>query len=257
MCAPIRCRTLPRSMGRSAMKTTSLLCAGFAIVLPLSLTVAPALAQSLTTFVSGAGSDANNTCGDPATPCRTLRQALANTFGGGEVICVAGGHFDDSIPITHSVTIDCGGSVGLSAGSLTIDGAGIVVKLRNLTINSGGIGFIAGFAQPIHAVNMARRFIQHCHTLGVLNRTPRIGSRLAAFAGVPAQLQVSDSVIHNNGLPSSGGGIVVEPSGSGSARVVIERTRLENNTYGVFANGMNSTGLIAVQIKDSTVANSA
>ena len=38
---------------------------------------------------------------------------------------------------------------------------------------------------------------------------------------------------------------------------VIERTKVENNTYGIFANGTGSTGVIIVHIKDSVVANNA
>src|SRR5262249_62365090 len=68
--------------------------------------------------------------------------------------------------------------------------------------------------------------------------------------------RVSDSVISGNGLPASGGGIVIQPSGSGGSQVLIERTRVENNTYGIFANGTASTGVISVQITDSTVVNS-
>src|SRR3954468_2300820 len=43
----------------------------------------------------------------------------------------------------------------------------------------------------------------------------------------------------------------------GSARVELHRTVLENNTYGLFANGTGSTGLIAVQVRDSVVTGSA
>jgi hypothetical protein len=38
---------------------------------------------------------------------------------------------------------------------------------------------------------------------------------------------------------------------------VIERTTVENNTYGIFANNTGGTGTILLHIKDSTVANSA
>src|SRR5262249_38242712 len=71
-----------------------------------------------------------------------------------------------------------------------------------------------------------------------------------------ASLHVTDSVISGNGLATSGGGIIIQPAGSGSARVVIERTRVENNTYGIFANGTGSTGIISVQVRDSVVSNS-
>jgi hypothetical protein len=73
--------------------------------------------------------------------------------------------------------------------------------------------------------------------------------------GVTAKLHVTDSIITDNGLASSGGGIAIQPVGSGSARVVIERTRIENNTYGIFAVGNGSSGVIIVHIRDSVVAN--
>jgi hypothetical protein len=65
---------------------------------------------------------------------------------------------------------------------------------------------------------------------------------------------VSDSVIENNGLAAGGGGIFIQPAGSGSARVVIERTRVENNFQGILADGTGSTGFILVQVRDSIVA---
>jgi hypothetical protein len=86
---------------------------------------------------------------------------------------------------------------------------------------------------------------------------PGIGIKFAPPDGVTAKLHIKDSVIKNNGLPASGGGVIVQPSGSGSAKVVIERTTIENNTYGFFANGTGSTGNIIVHLKDSVVSNSA
>lgn len=68
---------------------------------------------------------------------------------------------------------------------------------------------------------------------------------------------MTDSVIKNSGNGTSGGGIIIQPSGSGGAHAVIERTTVENNTYGIFANNTGSTGTILLHIKDSTVANSA
>jgi hypothetical protein len=71
-----------------------------------------------------------------------------------------------------------------------------------------------------------------------------------------AQLTIKDSLFANNGLAASGGGIIIQPSGSGSAHAVIERTTVTGNTYGIFANGTGTTGSILLHIKDSTVANS-
>src|SRR5262249_15387695 len=85
---------------------------------------------------------------------------------------------------------------------------------------------------------------------------PGTGIRFAPPNGVTASLHVTDSIIEGNGLPASGGGIIIQPAGSGSARVVVEHSRVENNTYGIFANGTGSTGVISVQVRDSVVSNS-
>ena len=65
--------------------------------------------------------------------------------------------------------------------------------------------------------------------------------------------EISTNTVYNY---NSGGGIIIQPTGSGSARVEISRTIVRNNTYGIFANGTGSTGLIAVQIRDSVVSGS-
>ena len=146
------------------MKTTAPLSATFAAMLALALPVTPAQAQNSISFISGAGSDANNNCGSPATPCRNFAQALANTVSGGEITCVFTGQFDGNFTISQSVTIDCGGVVGFSLGQITINGAGIVVKLRNLTIN--GANFISpGVTFGINATNMAALFVENCQIL--------------------------------------------------------------------------------------------
>ncbi len=54
-----------------------------------------------------------------------------------------------------------------------------------------------------------------------------------------------------------GGGIYIELTGSGSARVVIDRTRVESNIHGILADGTGSNGSIVVQVRDSVVAGNA
>jgi hypothetical protein len=69
-----------------------------------------------------------------------------------------------------------------------------------------------------------------------------------------AQLTITDSVFANNGLAGSGGGIYVQPSGV-TAGVVIERTQVTGNTYGIVANGFAS-GTALVEVRTSTISNS-
>jgi hypothetical protein len=239
------------------MTKIAFLPAGLAGVLALALPVMPAHAQANITYVAGTGTNINNQCFSPAAPCAGIEHALLNTVPGGEIICLSGGHVDaTNLIITQSVTIDCGSGVGHTFGGIVIDGAGIVVKIKNLTFNGVSQNFTPGTIFGITAINLAALFVENCHITGYTSSNgPGIGIKFAPRDGVTAKLHVSDSVITNTGMAASGGGIVIQPAGSGSARVVIERTRVEGNTYGIFANGIGSTGVIAVSIKDSVVAN--
>jgi hypothetical protein len=208
----------------------------------------PAYAQNFHSYVSGNGS--GTTCTFLA-PCSDLQAAVGATSAGGEVSCLAGGPENVNLfnlTVDRSITIDC---AGVSAGqyAVLINAPGVVVTLRNLTIGTFG----AGGSQGIHFQNGEALFVEHC-VIDNWKSGPGIGINFAPSA--TAKLHVSDSVIKNNGLPASGGGIIIQPSGSASAHVVIERTTVENNTYGIFANNTGGTGTILLHIKDSTVANS-
>jgi hypothetical protein len=221
-------------------------CAGL-LAIALLNTPAQGLEQS---WVSVAGVDANNCTRQQ--PCFSLQRAHDVTDAGGQINCVD----DWSFPmlganISKSITLDCGGTAVQSSG-FVINGPNVIVALRNLTINGQNLA-----GSGIYFANGAALFVENCviTNLNLGAAGEGIGIKFAPQGGVTASLHVSDSIIRNTGLPSSGGGIIVQPAGTGSARVTIDRTRVENNTYGIFANGMGSTGLIAVQIKDSVVSN--
>jgi hypothetical protein len=221
-------------------------------LLALSLQVAQAAPR---TFVSGSGGGATCT---RAAPCATFQAAHDATDAGGEINCVDAGDYG-GITITKSITIDCAGTIGGISGAVvatpvTINTAGVVVRLRNLTLNgmlSGNVG--------VRFSNGSALFVENCVIANFNSGAvgDGIGIRFAPPAGVTAELYVTDSIITSNGRPSDGGGIVIQPAGTGSARVAIERTRIENNTYGFFANGLGSTGVIAVQIRDSVASDNA
>src|SRR5664279_5097882 len=92
-------------------------------------------AQATRTWVSGVGDDANP-CSRTA-PCKTFAGAISKTAAGGEIDCLDSGGFG-GVTITKSITLEGAGGLGsiLVAGApgITINGAGIVVKLRNLSI---------------------------------------------------------------------------------------------------------------------------
>ncbi len=124
------------------------------------------------------------------------------------------------------------------------------MTLRNLNINGVNLG-----GSGVTFQNGSALFVEHCVIENWNSAIPAIGIHFR-LSGVTAELHVTDSVIKNNGNGSSGSGIIIQPSGSAGANAVIERTTVENNTYGIFANNTGGTGTILLHIKDSTVANS-
>src|SRR5262249_45647383 len=227
------------------------------LLITLCLHTTPAQALEARTWVSTAGNDASD-C-SRATPCASFLTAHNKTLPGGEINCVDAGMFSIDFPlnITKSITIDCAGTLGGLMGNaigevITINTANINVRLRNLTINGLGANFIG-----INFQNGNALFVENCTIFG-FNGGVGHGISFKPANGFTSQLYVTDSVVEGNGLFSgSGGGIIIQPSGSGSARVVIDRTRVNSNIYGIFANGTGSTGTIAVQVKDSTVSGNA
>jgi hypothetical protein len=221
------------------MKTTALLSAGLAATLVGLLPAAQAQAKS---FVSSTGS--GTTC-TRAVPCNNFADAHDATEPGGEINCLDSGPFIGAT-ISKSITIDCAGLAATALG-FVVNGAGIVVRIRNLSFVRLGSSFAIDFQ------NGAALFVENCIIQNKDVVAPAIGIRFRPSAGVTAKLYVSDSVISNNGLPADGGGIIIQPSGSGSARVVLDRIRVENNTHGIQAIGTGSTGAIVVQVRDSVV----
>jgi hypothetical protein len=235
------------------MPRTALAYLGLAAALLAAAPAGRAEAQSQHTYVSRTGS---GTVCDRATPCLDLATAHAATSSGGSVTCIDGGPGSlGPLTITKSITIECPGTVY----SIVVGGIGITVRLRHMTVSSlgapGGPGIGIDFQEG--AALLVEDCIIQNYTPATTVAGPGIGIRFAPPNSETASLHVTDSIISGNGLAASGGGIIVQPAGSGSARVVIERTQVENNTYGIFANGTGSTGLISVQVRDSVVSNSA
>jgi hypothetical protein len=241
------------------MSKLAVLSACLGAMLTLIVPGTPAHAQNEITYVAAAGSDAGNNCTSQSSPCATLGHAVSNTASGGAIFCVGGGRIAlGEVVITQSVTIDCGGTgngLAYLVGSITINGADIAVKIRNLTFNN--VDFPFDPTQAVNGVNMAALLIENCHITNYRGFTPGLGIKFSPPNGVTARLHVADTVITTTGVPGTGAGILIQPAGSGSARVMIERTRIENNTHGILADGTASTGSIIVAVDASTVAGSA
>jgi len=212
----------------------------------LTANAEPARAQAFRTWVSGVGDDVNP-CARTA-PCKTFAGAISKTAAFGEINCLDSGGFG-AVTITKSITIDCGEAHGsiLAGGSngINVNGANIIVSIRNLSINGAGggiagINFTNGSALEVHNVTIFGFIAGNAQGIRF---TPQSGNSL---------LLVSNSTIMTNGIaPSTGGGIGVQTAG-GTAEVVIQNTRIENNSVGVTA--VSSSGAIKMTVRESIVA---
>jgi hypothetical protein len=234
--------------------TKAFLSLGLAAVVLAVLPLTSCEASGLRTYVSSKGSGTDCTF---EAPCADVGTAVRSTGPGGEVHCLDTGpsNFIVGARIDRSITIDCQATIW----GIVVDEPGATVTLRNVVVSSFTQMVMSNIGVDFQ--NGAALILDHCtvqqwNASSSTNPGPAIGIRFAPRDGITASLHVSDSLITGNGLATSGGGIIIQPSGSGSARVLIERTRVENNTYGIFANGMGSTGLISVQVRDSVVSNS-
>jgi hypothetical protein len=127
---------------------------------------------------------------------------------------------------------------------LNVNGPGIVVTLRNLTINglllfSTGIDFQNGAALLLE--NCVVENYSFMESIGIGFRPSSPGAKLV----------VTDTVLRNNGSSSTGGGIVVKPQPGGSAQVVLNRVSVHKNVFGIVADGTGSTAGINMTITDS------
>lgn len=194
----------------------------FALMLT-GLWAVPASAQATRTWVSGTGDDVNP-CSRLA-PCKTFAGAISKTAAGGEINCLDPAGYG-AVTITKSLTIDChyteGGALAAGNGIVVNAAATDVVYLRGLDIfgvspPSNGVRFLAGAALIIED-SVIRRF-NAANSFGV--------SFAPGTAG--ARLYMHNVTVADNGNGGSGGGILVQPTGSGSAQVELDDVRLLNN----------------------------
>jgi len=188
---------------------------------------APASAQATRTWVSGVGDDVNP-CSRTA-PCKTFAGAISKTAAGGEINCLDPGGYG-AVTITKSMTISCpyteGGALAGGNGITINDSATgtpgtVVVYLRGLDIfgvnpPSHGVRFVSGASLTIEDT-VIRRF-NAANSFGISFQPSSAG-----------HLYVHNVTIADNGLGTQGGGINVQPTGTGTAQVTLQDVRLINN----------------------------
>ena len=231
---------------------------------------APAHALNAKSWVSKAGSDAND-C-SLAHPCATFQRAHDQTAPGGEVGVLTPGDYGAATGIRLSInksvniTNDGSGEASILAtpGGFAVEvdsGQGDVVSLRGLVIDglgSGhvGIQFQGGLA--LHVQNCVIRNFEGVipdSGFGILF-LPNFHSSL----GGSQRIFLSDTLIYNNGGGGHGtGGIFVqwEFEASNSADLVLDRVRLENNVDGISFESLAPGGGIHVIVRDSVLSGNA
>jgi len=197
----------------------------------------PALAQANRTWVSGVGDDMNP-CSRTA-PCKTFAGAMSKTAAGGEINCLDPGGFG-AVTVTKSITIDCTGTFGSALAASTtgvlINTANVHVILRGLSLNGGpptlpgtfGIRFLQGSSLTVEDV-IVQNFVAAASGFG-LHMAP----------STAAELYVTNSTFVRNGATSTGGGINIAPTGTGSVRATLDNVRALNN--GNFNMRIDTTG---------------
>ena len=210
----------------------------------------PGHAQATRTWVSGVGDDANP-CSRTA-PCKTFAGAIVKTAPSGEISVLDPGGFG-ALTITKSISLtndgvgEAGVLVSGTNGIVVAAGPNDVVNLRGLVIDGIGTGL-----SGIQFNSGAALHVQNC----VIKNF--IGAAGIAFTpNVTAQLHVSNTVVSNNGVGGSGGGVLVANLNAGAAQVfaTLSHVRVEgNNGFGIKFDGTTGTGAIHGTIQDSVSA---
>jgi hypothetical protein len=186
---------------------------------------APASAQATRTWVSGVGNDADP-CSRTA-PCKTFAGAIIKTAPGGEINCLDPGGYG-GVTINKALSIVCdyteGGALVAGAGvnGITVNAAATdAVYLSGIDFHgsltaTNGIRFLVG--ATLHVQNCTIRRFNGSNGLGI-NFSPSVN----------AQLTVLNTTITENGTGATGGGILIRPTGTGSARATLQDVRVQNN----------------------------
>ncbi|HEV8014428.1 MAG TPA: hypothetical protein VGP48_02785 [Stellaceae bacterium] len=221
-----------------------------ALLLPTS-----SYAQATRTWVSGVGDDANP-CSRTA-PCKTWAGAISKTAAGGEIDALDPGGFG-ALTITKAITLDGGGGQVASVltsgtpGINVVAGTNDIVTLRNLRFDgllgtgspgTNGISFSSGAALIVE-----NDTIFGFGTWGI--------SFAPSTSGTTSSLYVVNSVLSNNGVGSTGGGIVIVPGAGASAKGTIAGTKVLGGAVGIRLDGANTSSGSSVTVENTVSSGS-
>ena len=229
------------------MRYSSRLASLFAIALLFVLSVSSAHAQATRTWVSGVGDDANP-CSRTA-PCKTFAGAISKTAAGGEINVLDPGGFG-AVTITKSITIS---SEGFEAGVLVSGTNGIVVSAPGGVVILRGLDF-EGLGTGINGVDILAAsavHIEKCVIRG-FSTTSSNGVLVAPSTGT-LQLKIDDVIVTEDGGPTTGNAITIQPTGGANVNATFNNVRLINNASGFRFDGTG--GPISAEVRDSVSSN--
>jgi hypothetical protein len=227
-----------------------------ALALAATLGAVPAQAAGAPrTFVSAAGSDANN-CTNVATPCRHFATAFAATAPSGEIFVLDPANYG-SLTITYAVSIEGHGWASIAppngGNAITINaGPGDSVSLHGLSIDGTGAtggtnGIVLNSAGSLTVTNCTLQNFAGSFTTGN-------GILMQPTAGTLA-FSITNTTASNNAFAGIN---FFTPSGAPSANGVIDHVVANANQMGIFVEPFNATGgSIVVTISDSIASNNS
>lgn len=224
------------------------------------LALASATPANAITFATGAGTDGAG-CGAVTSPCRTLQQAVTNTPAGGYVVLKGPADFGGAeVKKSLSIVGEDGATIratpsGIGQWGLVIyDNPNVIVRLRGLTIEGGGVG-----ATGVDWISGKRLEIVDC----VIRNFKVFGAQVAA---PNSNFSIVNSTFSGNGwhgvrvvtrtgflngeidtvrLQNNIGGLSVEYAGAPQPRVVAKNSISSGNR------GFNTAGFSVSSSSDS------
>jgi hypothetical protein len=233
------------------IRKLGLLLGVLSVILLPALYAAPAYAINFHSWVSNSGSDSASCL--EASPCATFAGAMAQTEAGGEISCINSGSYipGPQLTITQSVTIDCNGTLAWANGdhdsfigdAITINGSGIVVHLRNLSISGLSLNdyYSAVNHNGVTITAAALVNIENCF----INNFAQSGINVATAANTILNVK-------NTTIAETANGINFAPTG-GAVSGSINRSSIVKTS----GNGITSTGAVYVTVTDSVISNAA
>ena len=203
------------------------------------------------TFVSGNGSDAAD-CLTPDTACREIfgaSGALSKTDEGGLIHVLPGEYIAFTVvkgvdivadggqaSIFSTVAGDAGIAVAVSGDQVVRIRGFLIAAANGIVINGGGV---------VH--------IEECTLIGAETKAGIVYTPTEA-----GELYVSDTTLSRPTVPAAaqGRGILIRPTGSGSAKVLLDNVEATDNALGIVIDGRATTGSNTATVRNSAIAGS-